>query len=68
MEKHWSNYCTMSIVYFVAFPETNGSQGAIVEGVRKIAEDDFFDAIEIDWIEDATPISIRDEGCQVFAF
>ena len=54
MDKHWSNYCMMSIVHFMAFPETGGGQGPIVESVRRIAEDDFFDAIEIAWIKDAT--------------
>lgn len=42
----------MSIVHFMAFPETAGGQGPIVESVRQIAQDDFFDAIEIAWIKD----------------
>jgi sugar phosphate isomerase/epimerase len=42
----------MSIVHFMAFPETAGGQGPVVESVRKIAEDDFFDAVEISWIRD----------------
>jgi sugar phosphate isomerase/epimerase len=54
MNKDWSSYCTMSIVHFMAFPETGGGQGPVVESVSKIAEDDFFDAIEIAWIADAT--------------
>jgi len=53
MDKPWSKYCTMSIVHFMAFPETSGGLGPIVESVTKIAEDDFFDAIEIAWIKDS---------------
>ena len=54
MDKHWGSYCTMSIVHFMAFPDTSMGEGPIVESVRTIAEDDFFDAIEIAWIKDAT--------------
>jgi sugar phosphate isomerase/epimerase len=53
MQAHWNNYCAMSIVNFMAFPETGGGEGPIVESVRKIAEDSFFEAIEIAWINDA---------------
>jgi len=53
MDKHWDNYCTMSIVHFMAFPQTIGGEGPIVETVSKIAEDPFFGAIEIGWIKDA---------------
>jgi sugar phosphate isomerase/epimerase len=52
MDKHWNNYCTMSIVHFMAFPDTIGGEGPIVETVSKIAEDPFFGAIEIGWIKD----------------
>jgi sugar phosphate isomerase/epimerase len=52
MDKHWSHYCSMSIVHFMAFPETAGGHGPIVESVCQIAQDDFFDAIEIAWIKD----------------
>ena len=52
MEQHWNNFCTMSIVHFMAFPQTIGGEGPIVETVSKIAEDPFFGAIEIGWIKD----------------
>ena len=52
MDKHWSHYCTMSIVHFMAFPETIRGEGPVVETVKKIAEDPFFGAIEIGWIKD----------------
>jgi sugar phosphate isomerase/epimerase len=52
VDKHWSNFCTLSIVHFMAFPETIGGEGPIVETVSKIAEDPFFGGIEIGWIKD----------------
>ena len=52
MDKHWNNFCTMSIVHFMAFPQTMGGEGPIVETVSKIAEDSFFGAVEIGWIKD----------------
>src|SRR4030065_205985 len=52
MDKHWSNYCTMSIVHFMAFPKTISGEGPIADSVSKIAEDPFFGAIEITWIKD----------------
>jgi sugar phosphate isomerase/epimerase len=52
MDRHWNNYCTMSIVHFMAFPQTIGGEGPIVETLTKIAEDPFFGAVEITWIKD----------------
>jgi sugar phosphate isomerase/epimerase len=52
MDKHWNNFCTMSIVHFMAFPQCIGGEGPIVETVSKIAEDPFFTGIEIGWIKD----------------
>jgi len=52
MDKHWTNYCTMSIVHFMAYPETIRGEGPILETVAKIAEDPFFGAIEMGWIKD----------------
>ena len=52
MDKPWGNYCTMSIVHFMAFPETIWGDGPIVETMTKIAEDPFFGAVEIGCIKD----------------
>jgi sugar phosphate isomerase/epimerase len=52
MDKHWSNFCTMSIVHFMAYPEIMKGEGPVLETVTKIAEDPFFGAIEIGWIKD----------------
>jgi sugar phosphate isomerase/epimerase len=52
MDKHWSSFCTMSIVHFMAYPQCLRGEGPIVETVAKIAEDPFFTGIEIGWIKD----------------
>jgi len=52
MDKHWTHYCTMSIVHFMAFPAAGGGEGPIAETVAKIAEDPFFGAVEITRIND----------------
>jgi sugar phosphate isomerase/epimerase len=52
MDKHWDNFCTMSIVHFMAFPQCMGGEGPIVETVSEIAEDPFFGGIEIGWIKE----------------
>jgi len=52
MDKHWNQYCTMSIVHFMAFPKTMGGEGAIAESVAVIAEDPFFGAVEITTVKD----------------
>jgi sugar phosphate isomerase/epimerase len=52
VDKHWNNYCTMSIVHFMAYPETIRGEGPILETVTRIAEDSFFGAIEMGWIRD----------------
>lgn len=52
MDQHWNNYCTVSIVHFMAFPQIMGGEGPLVETVSRIAEDPFFGGIEIGWIKD----------------
>ena len=60
MDKHWNNYCTMSIVHFMAFPSVFRGEGPMVETVSQIAADPFFGAIEIGWIKDpATRQAVR---------
>jgi sugar phosphate isomerase/epimerase len=52
MNTHWNHYCTLSIVHFMAYPETIKGDGPIVETIAQIAEDPFFTGIEIGWIKD----------------
>lgn len=52
MNKHWSQFLTLSIVHFMAYPETMAGDGPIVETVARVAEDEFFTGIEIGQIND----------------
>lgn len=54
MDTHWDSYCALSIVHFLAFPECQGGDGPILETIARIADDDFFSAIEITRINDPT--------------
>ena len=42
----------VGLVHFMAYPDTIKGDGPIVETVRRIAEDEYFDAIEVTWIQD----------------
>lgn len=42
----------VGIVHFKAFPGTERGEGPIVETLTKIAEDDFFTAVEVGWMKD----------------
>lgn len=52
-------YMKPGLVHFKAFPEVMGGQGPIVETLQKIAEDDFFTAVEIGSIKDS---QVRDRA------
>ncbi|MFQ5882550.1 MAG: sugar phosphate isomerase/epimerase family protein [Candidatus Methylomirabilales bacterium] len=45
-------YMKVGIVHFMAYPQTVKGDGPIVETVRRIAEDDFFSAIEITTVKE----------------
>lgn len=52
MRETLHSYMKVGIVHFMAYPQTLTGEGPIVETVRRIAEDDFFSAIEITTIKD----------------
>ena len=52
MNEMIQKYFNIGIVHFMAFPETMRGVGPILETVRKIATDDYFDAIELTQIKD----------------
>ncbi|AKX95122.1 xylose isomerase-like TIM barrel [Moorella thermoacetica] len=45
-------YMKVGIVHFKAFPEVVNGTGPVVETLQRIAEDDFFTAVEVGWIRD----------------
>ena len=52
MQESFYDYMKVGIIHFMAYPMTIKGEGPIVETITKIAEDDFFTAIEITWIKD----------------
>lgn len=55
-------YMKVGVVHFKAFPECVNGVGPVVETVRKIAEDDFFTAIEMGTVKD---IKQRSEAAKI---
>ena len=45
-------YMKVGLIHFMAYPTTMKGEGPIEETVKKIATDNYFDAIEITWIKD----------------
>ena len=53
MNESMYRYMKVGLIHFMAYPETMKGEGPIVESIRKIACDTYFNAIEISWIKDA---------------
>ena len=45
-------YAKIGLIHFMAYPSTIKGEDPIEETIRKIAVDDYFDAIVISWIKD----------------
>lgn len=52
MTESIKKYAKIGLVHFMAYPSTIKGEGPIEETIKKIALDDYFDAIEITWIKD----------------
>lgn len=52
MRENLHTYMKVGIVHFMAYPQTLAGEGPIAETVRRIAEDDFFSAVEVTTIKD----------------
>lgn len=52
MNKPIHKYVKVGLIHFMAYPECSSGEGPIEETIRKIALDDYFDAVEITWIKD----------------
>lgn len=57
-------HCHVGIVHCMAFPETASGEGPILETMERILGDDYFTAIELASIKDA---SVRDKAAQMLA-
>lgn len=58
MKKFINAYAKIGLIHFMAYPQVIKGEGPVLETFRKIAVDDYFDAVEITWIKDK---SIRKE-------
>lgn len=52
MQESIHKYLQVGLIHFMAYPATMKGEGPILETIRKIAVDDYFDAIEITHIAD----------------
>ena len=52
MNESMYKYMKVGLIHFMAYPSTIKGEGPIVETVKKIAADDYFNAIELSWIKD----------------
>ena len=47
MREHWSKYCILSLVHFMAYPELQSGVGDFEKAIEQVAEMHFFNALEI---------------------
>jgi len=53
MNESMYKYMKVGLIHFMAYPATIKGEGPILESIKKIASDDYFNAIELGWIKDA---------------
>jgi sugar phosphate isomerase/epimerase len=59
MQESMYKFMKVGLIHFMAYPETMKGEGPILETLQKIAEDDFFTAVEVSWIKDE---KVRDKA------
>ena len=57
-------FMKVGLVHFMAYPQVMKGEGPILETLQKIAEDDFFTAVEVSWIKDA---KVREKAKKLFS-
>lgn len=62
MRESLHTYMKVGIVHFMAYPQTLTGEGPIAETIRRVAEDDFFSAIEVTTIKDPR---VREEVARI---
>jgi len=53
MQESMYKFMKVGLIHFMAYPQVMRGKGPILETLQKIAEDDFFTAVEVSWIKDA---------------
>jgi len=51
MQESVYKFMKVGLLHFMAYPEVSKGKGPILETLQKIAEDDFFTAVEVSWIK-----------------
>jgi len=54
MNQPIERYLKVGLVHYMAYPLTAGGEGEIVESVRRICADEYFQVIEVAWMKDAS--------------
>ena len=52
MNQTMRDYLRVGIIHFMAYPSTIGGEGPILETLKKIVVDDYFDAVSVTWMKD----------------
>jgi sugar phosphate isomerase/epimerase len=52
MDKNMNKYMKVGLIHFMAFPQVMKGEGPILETLKKIAVDEYFQTVEISWIKD----------------
>ena len=55
-------YIKVGLIHFMAYPATMKGEGPILETLKRIAKDDYFDAVEVTWIKDG---DVRSEAKKI---
>jgi sugar phosphate isomerase/epimerase len=64
MREPIAKYMQVGLIHFMSYPSTMKGEGPIVETIKKIAVDSYFQAIEVSWIKDA---AVRDQVRKILA-
>jgi len=62
MQESIYKFMKVGLIHFMAYPQVMKGEGPILETLQKIAEDDFFTAVEVSWIKDE---KIRDRAKKI---
>ncbi len=52
MNGSFKKFMKTGTIHFMSYPACMGGEGPILESLKKIAQDDYFDAVEVTWIKD----------------
>ncbi|NLI60086.1 MAG: TIM barrel protein [Clostridiales bacterium] len=62
MNEPLKKYMKVGLIHFMAYPETMKGEGPILETLKKIVTDNYFDIVEVTWIKDK---SVREKAAKM---